>query len=340
MSLLDDEQRKQEMFYFKQRYFSTPTNVSKASMAINMEEIIKRKTEQIIERNVEFPQNIFFVRLGLVTIVGRKLISQLSLSNRIKEFHCGAIKNYMILGILDSFCSSPYEVKVDYHPLLNIEKVILFDRIKEKNSVELIFPFCQGSANRLKRRVYPKDGWPIDPMRMASLSAGEERMKQYTIQYLKQFELDKKVLYDLSCANGSFLSAIKSNFPTCHTLGQEFNRRMLEQAKGCMDEVLVGDPFKPTAKDHCADFCFVRLLNANTVTIDQAKTFLCSLSNCLKEDGRIILFGQEPVLLTEKAFETLGFEVENCKAYDKEENAIFQYYVLRYNAMPSHVQLS
>lgn len=340
MSLLDDEQRKQELFYFKQRYFSTPANGSKASLAINMEEILQRKTEQIIEKSMEFPQNIFFVRLGLVTIVGRKLISQLSLSNRIKEFHCGSIKNYMILGILESFYNSPYEVKMDYHPLLTIEKIILFDRIKERNDLELIFPFCQCDNNRLKRRVYPKDGWPIDPTRMASLSAGEERMKQYTIHYLKQFDLDKKVLYDLSCANGSFLSAIKQEYPACYTLGQEFNRKMLEQAKGNMDEILVGDPFKPTAKEQCADFCFVRFLNANSVTLAQAKIFLYRLRKCLNDNGRIILFGQEPIFLTKKALETIGFEVENCKAYDKEEDAIFQYYVLKNNYAPSNVRIS
>ena len=52
----------------------------------------------------------------------------------------------------------------------------------------------------------------VDEGFAALLGSGEERLRDYSIQFLKEAGYDKPLLYDPACSTGQFLSTLSNNY--------------------------------------------------------------------------------------------------------------------------------
>lgn len=326
MNLSTKTEEEKELELYNKLYF-VQDNLGMGSK-VNLNDVSNRKTVIYSECRKLFPQNIFFINYGKYTIFGRKLISEKHLNGKLKELHCSAIKEYMLLGIFVSYEENSLYIKIKYNPLNNDEKSAIFSEIVNSKESELIYPFRYLDSYG-KERHSPKNGWQLNPLRAENLSLGEERIRKFTIDFLKQFDLKNKVVYDPACSTGKFLSTIKQNFPECYTIGQDLSVEMVEYAKNFVDEIHLGNSIRPAVPVASIDFCFIRFLNSEVVTTKQAERLFVRIKDCIKPNGIIIVLGHTPILLKSSFFCKYHFSILNMIAYDRDENAIFQYYVLK-----------
>lgn len=316
-----DEIKLYNKFYFPQHSVGNESNV-------DFSKILSRQEKIYRESRKAFPQNIFFISYGRYIVVGRKLISEKHLNNTLKELHCSAIRSYMLFGVLDSYEDSDLKIDIVYKPFTNSEKKAVFDKIRVSKDSELIYPFRYFNSKGEERHS-PELGWQLNPLRAENLSLGEDRIRKYTIKFLKKFTLKNKILYDPACSTGKFLATIKKDFPDCYTIGQDLSPEMVNYARQFVDEIHLGDSMQPAVQRGSVDFCFIRFLNSEVVTTEQAKKLFVKLRGCIKESGIIVVLGHTPILLQASFFYKQGLDVINKIAYDEEDRSIFQYYVLK-----------
>lgn len=296
---------------------------------IDINKIRKRKTRTWEEITYHFPQNIFIFKLACVTFVGRKLISKRRIYGDLKEINCSGISASMILGELVNYLEDTEKIIINYQPLNHMEKMYVFKELSLDNSIDLIYPFKYLDKETKNERSSPIKGWSLNSMRAKNLALGEEYIRNYTISFLSQFNMDKKVIYDPACSTGIFLHEIKNAYPLCHTIGQDLSEQMILYAKDYVDEVYCGDSINPMIANDTSDFLFFRFLNSEVVTFEQAQKLFVRLIKCAKSEGFIIVFGHTPVLLKKEFFLDLGLKILQCTAYDEAMGLVFQYYVMQ-----------
>lgn len=320
---LQQEKKEMELYYkFKISDFLNPkfTDIS---------EVINRKIKCWIEELYNLPQNIFYIEYDNYIFVGRKLISQLKLSGKIKELNCSAISSSMILGVLNKDNKTEDKVCVYYHPLHFSEKLYIFNKIKNEKNLDLYYPFQYIDKTTKMERTSPDLGWSLNIMRVANLGAGEEFIRKYTIGFLKQFNMDGKVVYDPACSTGQFLNTIKCAFPNCYTIGQDLSLQMVDYAKDFVDEIYCGDAYYSPILLESVDFIFFRFINSEVVSKKRAYELFEEIIKRVKIGGYIVVFGHTPVLVYKKFFLELNLKILQTLAYDESIDCIFQYYVLQ-----------
>ena len=72
---------------------------------------------------------------------------------------------------------------------------------------------------------------------------------------------------------------------------------------------------------------FLRFLNSEVVSTRMAYKILNILIDKVKNKGLIVCFGHTPVLIRKEEFQKRSLVPIICNGYDKDHNAIFQYYV-------------
>lgn len=60
------------------------------------------------------------------------------------------------------------------------------------------------------------------------MEEGEKPIRNYTLEWLKQEALDKKIVYDHACSTGLFLHTVKSSYPNCVVIGEDLSRQMID----------------------------------------------------------------------------------------------------------------
>ncbi len=193
----------------------------------------------------------------------------------------------------------------------------------------MIHPFPYLDVMTRKERTSPAEGWSVDPMRADNLGRGEGNLRDYTVKYLRQFSPENSIFYDPACLTGEFLAELKRHFPNCITIRQDLSQQMVDVAKLRVDQVVQGNAINPYPSKQSVDYMFVRFLNAEVVTSEQAHTIFDRLVEVMKNSGRIIIFGHTPVLIQSSYFKKKGFIVDQMLGYLKTEPYIFRYYVLR-----------
>jgi hypothetical protein len=132
--------------------------------AINELDVSNRKIVKWDEPIKHYPQNIFTFTIGHQVFVGRKLISRLKLSNKLKELNCSLITASMILGISKGFETSCEAIVVFYTPLTPGEKLWLFTQLKSDSLNNIHHPFVH-LDNTGKERCSPPSGWTFSDLR-------------------------------------------------------------------------------------------------------------------------------------------------------------------------------
>lgn len=310
----------------------------KPAAFVDWSRVAERSLEREVESMFGLPQGIYFLDIGrpgkpgYVRLVGRKLLSDLWIAFKIPELFCSLVTADMILGMFVDQRLSDSAVTLFYNPLLPAEKLSILDDIKAAGGeeIEIIHPFPLMRESTRQEWGSPPEGWVVDDAFDVMLGCGEERIRAYSIQFLKDSGLMKPVLYDPACSTGVFLSTLQKAFPGSYTIGQDLSQQMANFAKERVDEAHCANALDPKIKLGTADVCYVRFLNSEVITTSDAEMLLSALLPTVKVGGYIITFGHTPVLLSSSNFRRLqGFILHRCVGTAVDGNGIFQYYIIQ-----------
>jgi acyl-CoA synthetase (AMP-forming)/AMP-acid ligase II/nucleoside-diphosphate-sugar epimerase/SAM-dependent methyltransferase len=285
--------------------------------------------ESVFERWEEQPQRFFFFELAGKTYFGRKLLSPLVTQHGSPGFFCSLIRPEMILGELIRPQCSQEGVEVFYRPQRAAHRREVFDALLRDKSIDIYYPFNQLSPNQRLEVNTPDEGWFITEERARILGLGEVHFREVSARLVAESRIPRPIVYDPACSTGEFLAAIKAACPAAHTIGQDLSPQMISYAQKRVDRVAVGNSLNPIALEGSCDFVFFRFLNAEVVNSSLAHVLFDRITKCLKAEGRAILFGHTPVLISTTEMRRRGFEVVSCNQHKDGEEAVFQYYILR-----------
>ena len=318
-----------ERRYYKANFFAHRNEAS----AFNLTQIMSRPTELLTERYDFYATDIFFFSHEAVRYFGRKILSSLHVEGKQKSKKCPQITAPMIIGIVTRDQVTQDEVLIFHKKLTEEEKVYIFNRIKINLNLDLYYPYPYMKEG--KEPIQDTTYWEPTTDQVANLNAGEEIIRQYTVNFLKRFDLEDKKIFDPACSTGMFLGTLKTHYPQIRAIGQDLNGHMIAHAQThapMIDEFHTGDSLNTPIPDESMDFVIFRFLNVAVVSNQAAVYLFSKLANCCKNNGHIIVFGHSPVLLSKDWFEILGLQVEQTIAYNAENDSIYQYYVLKKNS--------
>jgi hypothetical protein len=320
--------------YSAQRIDPTVTMATDASW----DEVYRRPVTRIDVSLHELPQGVFYLNINvpaspnLIRILGRKVLSDFWIKNKIPELYCSFISADMLLGIFCDQRVTENKVIVHYYPFENSEKLYVMDQVMRNpyGLPELVFPYPLLRQTTHQELCSSPEGWVIDDAFDVMLGCGEERIREYTIKFMKSTKTKHAILYDPACSTGVFLSTLKNAFPDTFTIGQDLSKQMVDISRQRVDEVHCGNAMAPKIKPGTADFCFVRFLNSEVVKSVEAEELLFALLPTVKRGGYMITFGHTPVLLSSANYKAVpDFKIIQCIATAVDNSGIFQYYVLQ-----------
>lgn len=320
--------------YHAQRIPPGTTSKTEASW----DEIRRRRISRMDVSLFGLPQGVFYLNVGIpgfpcpVQILGRKILSDFWIQNKIPELYCSFISADMLLGLFVDQRVTEDKVIVHYYPFDNSEKLYLMAQVMNSSFglPELVFPYPLLRQTTHEELCSPPQGWEVDDAFDVMLGCGEERIREYTIKFMESVQIQKARLYDPACSTGVYLSTLKKAFPDSYTIGQDLSRQMADVSRQRVDEVHCGNAMEPKIEAGSADFCFVRFLNSEVVKSSEAEALLTALLPTVKKGGYVIIFGHTPVLLSSANYRALPeFEVIQCIASAVDNSGIFQYYVLK-----------
>ena len=238
------------------------------------------------------------------------------------------ITRYKLIEELSKKSKNGKDVEVQYYPFTKGEKITVFNEIKQNKMINLYYPFKYRDFTTNEEEKSPNEGWSLNPEKVIYLGYGEEHIRNYTINFLKDVVKPNMVIYDPACSTGQFLYTIKNSYSFVKTIGQDLSKEMCDYAKDYVDEIYCGDSINSPIKDKSVDIMFLRFLNSEVVTTEYAYQLFDYLIRKVKYKGKIIAFGHTALLIEDSHFKKCGLKVEQRIAYDKKYDAIFQYYVL------------
>ena len=309
-----------------------------AAASINWSNLATRDVERFDESLFALPQGMFFLDKGRVgdpghvRLVGRKLLSDMWIKLKIPELFCSFVKADMVLGLFVDQRLSDSKVTVFYHPLEKSEKLRVMQDIVASGGkeCEITHPFPLMRESTRREWGSPPDGWVVDDAFDVMLGCGEERIRAYSIKFLKEAGLTKPLLYDPACSTGVFLSTLQKAIPGSYTVGQDLSQQMTNFAKERVDEAHCANALDPKIKLGTADVCYVRFLNSEVIHTCEAEDLLTALLPTVKPNGYVVTFGHTPVLLSAAHFRRLqNFRVKSSIGVAVDECGIFQYYVIQ-----------
>lgn len=302
------------------------------------DEIRRRPISRIDVGHFELPQGVFYLNVAVpgspnpVQILGRKVLSDIWVQNKIPELYCSFISADMILGLFVDQRITENKIVVHFFSFDQAEKLYFMNQVMNNSFglPELIFPYPLLRQTTHEELCSPPQGWEVDNAFDVMLGCGEERIREYTIKFMQSVKIRNARLYDPACSTGVFLSTLKKAFPDSYTIGQDLSKQMANISRQRVDEVHCGNAMEPKIEPGSVDYCFVRFLNSEVVKSTEAETLLTALLPTVKKGGFIIIFGHTPVLLSSANYRAIpDFEVVQCIANAVDNSGIFQYYVLK-----------
>ena len=325
-----EELEKQEIEIYNDIHFDNK-NIDDID-AINCTDIISRKVKMFEDYDYNLPQNIFLLKnyKGKV-IVGRKIRSVLRIENKINAINCSMITAPMLLGFLKKRTFKNRKITIEYYPFTNEEKKFIFTEIKDNRKIDIYYPYKYRDFYTGKEEVSPECGWSFNPEKKEYLGYGEVHFRKFTEEFFKALNKEYRTVYDPACSTGEFLSDYKKSFPKSHTIGHDLSQEMIDYAKDFVDESCCCNALDSPLKEKSVDLMFLRFLNSEVVSTNAAYKIFKVLINKVKNHGLIVAFGHTPVLIRKEMFQKYGLVPVICNGYDKERDAIFQFYVFEVN---------
>jgi len=313
----------------KQIYEKTFFNTLHETVQIDIDTITKRESCIFVDRDYNLPQNIFLIsNYKGETLIGRKIRSILRIEDKINAINCSMITAPMLLGVLNNQDKKGREIEISYFPFSNEEKATIFNELVSNRMTDIFYPYNYIEFETNKEQVSPKTGWSFNPNRKQYLGFGEVHLREFTNKYFELYDLSNKKVYDPACSTGEFLFEFKKNHPESYTIGHDLSQEMIDYAKNYVDESCCTNAINSPLEDNTIDLMFLRFLNSQVVSSEDAKEMFLKLLTKVKKGGLIAAFGHTSVLLSEKWLIENGVKMLNCTGYDTERDAIFQYYVM------------
>ena len=297
---------------------------------VRNEDVLARKSCLLEDRLYNLPQNIFILdRHADRPIVGRKLLSKLNREQKITAPNCSRISAPMLLGILKEKSTAGSSVRIEYFPFSKGEKLWSFERIKTDRACDIYFPYQHHDFFTGLEKTTPPDGWKLRRDKVESLGHGEEHIRRYTREFLKDIIKGGERVYDPACSTGQFLRELKKAFSNILTIGHDLSQEMIDYAADYLDEALCCDARCSPLAPESIDIMFLRFLNEEIVTKADAYKILEILLSKVKKGGWVFCFGHTPVLIEKESFVMYGLTIAECNGYDQESDSIFQFYAMR-----------
>jgi len=113
---------------------------------------------------------------------------------------------------------------------------------------------------------------------------------------------------------------------SAHLIGQDLSPTMIETARPLLDEVFVGDSLKPTVSESSVDVLFLRFLNSEVLDTQAAYERFISLIRTVKPNGKILMFGHTPVLISTGFIKLCNLNIQRNIGCNLKERVMFQFY--------------
>ena len=285
--------------------------------------------ESVLEAWSEYPHRFFFFNCNSQIYCGQKLISESMLDLGCQVLFCSYMKAEMILGKLLRVQTSEVGIEIYYEDIAPQSRLTLFEQLMNDKMIDLYFPYVPLKKDVHKEYTSPPAGWKINPQLSSFLLNGEQSQRKISIDLIRSDGRISPIIYDPACSTGDFLYSIKAAIPDAIVIGQDLSQDMCIQARQKIDRVTHGDALFPCVPIESCDYIFFRFLNINVISCFQAKALFEAIIPCLKKEGKAILFGFTPVLISLPYLMKKGFRVLSCNAPVKSENAIIQYYIIQ-----------
>lgn len=313
---------KREFELYKQSFYDNDIDENIA--------LYNRTLKTFVEYDFNMPQTIFFIISDDEIVLGRKTISELYLSHELKSINCSRIKDNMFLGILKSYTYKNRKIVLKYYPFTNSEKKQKFyDIIKNIISYDIYYPFHFKYYKTNLEQTSNDLNWKVNNKIAHYLSVGEKHLRNYTVDIIKKYNLNPKIVYDPACSTGEFLQTIKKVIPSCRTIGHDMSEEMVNYSKKNVDESYCCNAFDSPLKNESVDLLVLRFLNGGVVDTESAEKLFALLVKKVKKNGHIICIGHTPILIKSNKFEKYNLELIQKIGFDKNSNSIFQYYFAR-----------
>lgn len=295
---------------------------------IDIKNICMRDSIIFSDYDYNLPQNIFIIKMKKgKNIVGRKIRSVLRIENKINSINCSMITSPMLLGFLEKRSKKSRQIIIEYYPFTNEEKKYIFKKLIGDRASDIYYPYKYRDFYSNKEEQSPDTGWSFNPDKKEYLGFGEKHLRKFTLEFFKNIDMDKKIIYDPACSTGEFLASLKKEYPKCYTIGHDLSQEMINYAKNYVDESCCCNALNTPLKESSVDIIFLRFLNSEVVSMRDAYKILKVLLPKVRKAGLVVCFGHTPVLIRKEQFEKLGLKCIICNGYNKEKNALFQYYI-------------
>jgi isonocardicin synthase len=242
---------------------------------------------------------------------------------------CSYIKAEMILGKLLRVQTSEVGIDIYYEDIAPQSRLALFEQLMNDKMIDIYFPYVPLKKDDHTEYTSSAAGWKINPKLSSFLLNGERSQREISIDLIKSDGKFSPVIYDPACSTGDFLYSIKTAIPDAIVIGQDLSQDMCAQARQKIDQVTHGDALFPCLPMESCDYIFFRFLNIHVISCSEAKALFEAIIPCLKKEGKAVLFGFTPVLISLPYIIKKGFRVLSCNAPIKSENAIIQYYIIQ-----------
>ncbi len=285
--------------------------------------------DSVFEAWSEYPHRFFFFNCNRQIYCGQKLISESMLDSGCQVLFCSYMKAEMILGKLLRVQTSEVGIEIYYEDISPQSRLTLFEQLMHDKMIDLYFPYVPLKKDVHKEYTSPSTGWKINPKLSSFLFNGERSQREISVDLIRSDGRLSPIIYDPACSTGDFLQSIKAAIPDAIVIGQDLSQEMCAQARQKIDQVIHGDALFPCVPMESCDYIFFRFLNINVISCSQAKALFEAIIPCLKKEGKAILFGFTPVLISLPYLIKKGYRVLSCNAPVKSENAVIQYYIIQ-----------
>lgn len=253
---------------------------------------------------------------------------QVFVDKTLREEKYGLLHYDMLLGRHHSFQCDQRGMSLYYWPLSDDQKAaVIQEAIADKSSF-LQFPFALLN-NKQVEIVAPSEYWNVSDVTALGLDAGEQHLRSYTLQILKDLGLPYNAsIYDPACSTGRLLASIQELYQQYRVVGADISSSMVALASQHIDDVICLPPQELSAPAADCDVLILRFLNAQVITREEAEKYFFDLTTALRSGAYILVFGYTPVL------PSILFLAQRCHLQLKQAighscGQIFEYYVLQ-----------
>lgn len=273
--------------------------------------------------------NFFIVHVAGIRWVGRKLLSvradgRLHLSSLIKP--C------MLLGPLTHLIFAECGLTLHFITTSENQKTELFESALLQLDSQLYYPFPVLNSLGQERIIGAQD-WVFSEALAHTLNTDEQHFRDHCSDLLAPLIKPGALLFDPACSTGEFIASMARNLPGTCCIGSDSSLSMVEHARA--HHALPGLTFHHRAAENMlqtvadCDVLFLRFLNAEVMSRDDAHKLLELLLGQLKKGALAIVFGHTPVLPNiHYHAHTLGLNLRSCVAGASGQPALFECYVL------------